>query len=312
MKVLITGAGGFIGQILCPVLEAEGFEVTRVIRGHSIDTSDSIVCEIGVDTDWMSILNGVDVVVHLAARAHVMKDQSSDPLCEFRATNVEVTQNLALQAAKAGVYRLIYLSSIKVNGGSTDDEPFTARCAPDPDGPYGISKWEAEAALRKIENDTGLEVVVIRPTLVYGPGVKGNIHSLISAIRKGIPLPLSSVRNKRDLVSVYNICDLIEVCIQNDAAAGRTFLVSDGEPISTTELVHHLAAGVGKPPRLISFPVGLMTLIANILGLGDLTGRLFGNLQVSIEETQEILGWAPPFSVAESFQKMFQEQSLRK
>ncbi len=309
-KVLITGASGFVGQALCPVLEKEGFEVVPAVRSPGPETENDFpnaVTGKTVDakTDWRRELAGVDIVIHLAARVHVMHSSKSDDLENFRDTNVEGTRNLARQAAELGVKRFVYLSSIKVNGERTDDKPFVADQKPNPEDPYAISKWEAERALGNIAEETGLEVVIIRPPLVYGPGVKGNLATLNRVIKKGIPLPLGAVDNRRDFVSIYNLCDLIRVCCLHRRAAGNVFLVSDNESLSSVELIRHLAKGLGRSARLFSVPVGALKFVAGLLGKAGQAERLTGNLQVDISRTQEVLDWKPPLTVAESFRKMF-------
>ncbi len=312
MRILITGANGFVGQILHSVLEDSGLDIIPVFRtpqpslnkGHS----NAVVGRfIDGKTVWGDELADVDAVIHLAARVHVMDSDGSDDLANFRETNVEGTRNLAIKAARSGVKRFIYLSSIKVNGERTDEEPFSTGQAPKPEDAYAISKLEAEVALREVEKETGMEVVIIRPPLVYGPGVKGNLAALIRLIKKGMPLPLAAVKNRRDLVSIYNLCDLIRVCCLHPAAAGRTFLVCDGESISTAVLIRHIAGGLDLKARLFVVPIWALRLVASVLGKAGKVERLTGNLQIDMSTTQEVLDWKPPLTVIQSFKKMFAE-----
>lgn len=312
MKVLVTGASGFVGKSLCSVLEETGLEVVPVYRSHRSDRIQSNLNAIfnkSIDqtTDWTSDLSDIDVVVHLAARVHTAEGNCLDDLSRFRKINVEGTSNLAKQAAQSGVKRFVFLSSIKVNGERTDEEPFSVNQSPKPEDSYAISKMEAEDALREIEEATGMEVVIIRPPLVYGPDVKGNLMALANIIRKGVPLPLGAIDNRRDLVSIFNLCDLIRVCVLHPAASGGTFLVSDNESISTTELIRYMAKGLHRNARLLPIPVWALRFAAGLIGKTGEVKKLTGNLQLDISSTQKVLNWSPPLSVAESFQKMLTE-----
>jgi len=312
MKVMVTGAGGFIGQKLCSVPEDSEFEIVPVFRTHQPNRGkgirNAVVSNIvDASTDWTNELIDVEVVVHLAARVHVMHGGEAGDLARFREINVEGTRNLAEQAAESGVKRLIYLSSIKVNGEQTNNQPFSADQAPNPEDSYAISKMEAEEALRKIQKTTNMEVVIIRPPLVYGPGVKGNLLALVNMIKKGIPLPLSTVDNRRDLVSIYNLCDLIRVCIRHPAAPGNTFLVSDNESISTNELIRYIAKGLNRHARFFPVPIWALKYLAGLFGKKAKVEKLIGNLQIDMSSTQQVLNWNPPLTVAESFRKMFTE-----
>jgi len=236
-----------------------------------------------------------------------MKDELADPLAEYRLVNVEGTLNLARQAAAAGIKRFIYISSIKVNGESTPlGKPFLSSDIPEPEDPYGVSKREAEQGLMQLAADTGMEVVIIRPPLVYGPGVKGNFATMIKLIDKGLPLPLGAVHNKRSLVGVDNLVDLIIRCIDHPAAANQVFLAGDGEDLSTTELLRGVANAMGKPARLIPVPVGLLQLSATLLGKEAVAQRLLGSLRVDITKTCELLDWRPPYTVEEGLQRCFE------
>jgi UDP-glucose 4-epimerase len=256
------------------------------------------VGEIGAETDWSEALANIDCVIHCAARAHVMRETEENVLETYRAVNVAGTQHLAEQAAALGVQRLIYLSSVKVNGEQTPlGQPFTAQDTPNPQDPYGISKTEAEIQLRHIAQTTGLEVVIIRPPLVYGPGVKANFLSLMHWLDKGYPLPLGAIHNRRSLVALPNLVDLITTCLTHPAAANQTFLVSDNEDLSTTDLIKRLAKALDKPARLLPIPMPLLQSAAQIIGKPDLAQRLCGSLQVDISKTQSLLDWSPPVSV---------------
>jgi nucleoside-diphosphate-sugar epimerase len=245
-------------------------------------------------------LIGVDIVVHLAARVHVMRDSATDPLAEFRRVNVAGTERLALAAATAGVRRFVFLSSVKVNGekgGYNESDP------PAPQDAYGISKHEAELGLRVIAAETGMEVVIIRPPLVYGPGVKANFHVLLWAVARGVPLPLGAIHNRRSLVALDNLVDIIVTCIDHPAAANQTFLVSDGEDLSTTELIRHLARAMGRPARLIPVPASVLMAGATLLGKREVAARLCGSLQVDITKARELLGWLPPITMDEGLRR---------
>ena len=312
MKVMITGAGGFLGRALCAVLEEAAFEIVPVFRALQPDreksSRNSVVGKvIDATTDWTNELIDIEVVVHMVARVHVMAGGEAGDLGRFRETNVEGVKNLAKQAAQSGVNRFIYLSSIKVNGEQTNDQPFSAAQAPNPEGFYAISKMEAEEVLRKIEKTLNMEVVIIRPPLVYGPGVKGNLLALVNMVRKGIPLPFGAVNNRRDLVSIYNLCDLIRVCIQHPAASGDTLLVSDNESISTTDLIRYIAKGLNRNAHLFPVPIWALKLLAGLFGKKEKVEKLTGNLQIDMSPTQQVLDWHPPLTVAESFRKMFTE-----
>jgi nucleoside-diphosphate-sugar epimerase len=249
-------------------------------------------------TDWTSALQGVDTVIHLAARVHVMKDISVDPLAEFLKVNLHGTENLAQQAARAGVKRLVYASSVKVNGEHTSGgRPFTESDQAAPQDPYGVSKWQAEQALLRIAHETGLEIVVVRPPLVYGPGVKGNFISLLAAIDKGMPLPLAGAHNARSLLYVGNLVDALIACATHPAAAGQTYLVSDGEDVSTAILVEKIAEALGRSSRSFYFPPGLLRAVATLLGRAEQIDRLFGSLRVSDQKLRGELGWVPPYTM---------------
>ena len=262
------------------------------------------VGDLDANTDWSVALFGVSSVVHAAARAHVMKDQSADPLAEFRRVNVAGTLNLAQQAALAGVKRFVFVSSIKVNGEQTKiGQPFTEKDRATPVDAYGISKYEAEVGLRRIAKETGMEVVIIRPVLVYGPGVKGNFLSMMHWLHRGIPLPFGAVNNSRSFVSLDNLVDFIITCLHHPAAANQTFLVSDGEDVSTTQLLQYTASAMGVSSRLIPVPALVIRVAAKLLGKAEVAQRLCGNLQVDVSKACQLLGWVPSISVKEGLRR---------
>ncbi len=301
MQVLVTGANGFVGRSLCLALPDDGHGVLAAVRSLNkqvVGVDQVLITSIGKTTDWSSALQNVDVVVHLAARVHVMNEVAVDALAEFRKVNVEGTLNLANQAAKAGVKRFVFVSSIKVNGEHTlADCPFTANDDANPQDPYGISKHEAEQGLLLIAQQTGMEVVIIRPPLVYGAGVKANFASMMRVVKRGIPLPLGAIHNKRSFVYVGNLVSLIVRCIDHPAAANQVFLVSDGCDLSTTELLQKCAVALGVKARLLPVPQKLLVFSLALLGKRAVAQRLCGNLQVDISKAHSLLGWEPPVSV---------------
>ncbi|MDO3377812.1 UDP-glucose 4-epimerase family protein [Geoalkalibacter halelectricus] len=310
--ILITGATGFVGRGLCSRLKTEGRDFRRAVRRQTPEEDTHAVGDIGPDTSWSEALNGIDTVIHLAARAHIMNESASDPLREFRRVNVDGTLNLARQAAAAGIKRFIFLSTIKVNGEQTlPGLPFTEISPSAPEDPYGISKHEAEQGLAEIARETGMEVVIIRPPLVYGPGVKGNFASMMRWIAKGIPLPLGAIHNQRSLVALDNLVDFIITCLDHPAAANQTFLVADGEDLSTTDLLRRVGQAMGKPARLIPVPVGLLKAGAALLGKQAMAQRLCGNLQVDISKAREVLGWEPPVGVDEGLKRAARERDSK-
>ncbi len=260
-----------------------------------------VVGNLGGDTDWSAALKGIEIIVHLAARVHVMNDSVSDPLAEFRRVNVEGTLNLAQQAVSGGVKRFVFISSIKVNGGNTLlNQPYFADDTPAPVDPYGISKYEAEEGLHSLAMETGLEVVIIRPPLVYGPGVKVNFRSMMQWLNRGLPLPFGAIHNKRSLVALDNLVDLIITCIEHPSAANQTFLAGDGEDLSTTELLRIMGQALGRPARLMPIPERLLEAVAVLLGKRALAQRLCASLQVDISKAKELLGWVPPVKTKEA------------
>jgi nucleoside-diphosphate-sugar epimerase len=305
MKVLVTGARGFVGKSLVLDLRKAQWQVVAAVRNSPKEHDEISVGDIDAETKWLAALQGCDTVIHLAARVHIMRDSATDPLAAFRLVNVEGTLNLARQAVQAGVRRFVFLSSIKVNGESTRPGiPFTANDRPAPDDAYAISKYEAEQGLLALASNTGMEVVIIRPPLVYGPGVKANFRSMMNWLAKGVPLPLGAIHNKRSLVSLDNLVSLIMTCLTEPRAANQVFLVSDGEDLSTTELLRRLAAALGQPARLIPVSAKVLDWGARLFGKGDVARRLCGNLQVDISKTRELLGWEPPITVEEGLRRV--------
>ncbi len=308
LSILVTGASGFIGRSLCIELFQQGHAVRAAVRSTNVELENFdcvMVDSIDGGTEWSASMRHVAVVIHLAARVHVMNDHAIDPLAEFRKVNVEGTLNIARQAAQAGVKRFIFMSSIKVNGESTGfGKPFTEQDVANPQDAYSLSKLEAEQGLLKISEQTGMEVVIIRPPLVYGPGVKANFASMVRTVRRGTPLPLGAIHNKRSFVYVGNLVSLILRCIDHPAATNQIFLVSDGCDLSTTELLMQCAVALGVKAKLLPIPQRLIEIVATLFGKRAVAQRLCGNLQVDISKAKTLLNWSPPISVSEGFKLM--------
>jgi len=302
--ILVTGATGFIGRRLSQILLNADRKVRFAVRDKSrikipfVNQCAVEISEIDSCTSWQSILAGVRTVVHLAARAHVLHDTSRDPLAEFLSVNVDGTVNLARQAINAGVERFVFISSIGVNG-NISITPFTEGDPPDPQEPYAISKWEAEKRLQEITSKSEMEITIIRPPLVCGPDAPGNFGNLLRWVNRGVPLPLGAIYNRRSLVVLDNLVDFILTCIDHPAAANQTFLVSDGEDISTTELLYRSGRAMGRSTRLIPVPMFLLKPAAMMFGEKDMVQRLCGSLQVDISKAREVLNWVPPISLNE-------------
>jgi UDP-glucose 4-epimerase len=310
-KILVTGANGFVGSQLCPYLQSQGYSVRAAMRQSQPAwkvCEPVIIGDISARSDWQQALQGVDTVIHLAGRAHVMRESTDDPLSLFRQVNVQGSLQLAEQAVAARVRRFIYLSSIKVNGESSSAKPLTAEDPAKPEDAYGQSKWEAEQALRACLAVSDTELVIVRPVLVYGPGVKGNLQSLVKWIRKGVPLPLAGVENQRSLLGIDNLLDFLHLCIEHPAADGEVFLLADGEDLSTPQLIRLLADAMGVTAKLFPVPELLLRLIGRLSGRSAAIDRLCGDLQVDIEKNRTLLDWRPKRSVAASFRDMVRQR----
>ncbi len=307
LVVLVTGASGFVGSALVARLATEQrFAVRGTVRAAEARVPPGVErVAIGNLADGTGIepaLESTEVVVHLAARAHILHDAARDPLAEFRRVNVAGTVNLARTAAAAGVKRFVFISSLKVHGESGG---FRETDTPVPEDAYGTSKHEAERGLRTIGRETGMEIVIVRPPLVYGPGVKANFLALANAVRRGFPLPFGAVRNRRSLVALDNLNEFVTTCIVHPAAANETFLVSDGEDLSTPELIRRIARAMDRTPRLVPVPPGLLAAAARVVGRRDLARRLLGSLWVDITKSRRVLGWNPPVDVDEGLRRVF-------
>jgi nucleoside-diphosphate-sugar epimerase len=311
MNILVTGANGFVGKTLCSKLVAKEYSISGAVMTTAFKTdlppgvNGITVGDIGSETDWKEALDEIDTVVHLAARVHIMNDNVNNPLVEFRKVNTAGTLNLAKQAAAAGVKRFVFISSIKVNGEQTDKTKdgipdfFSEHDVPDPQDPYAVSKWEAEEGLKVIAKETGLELIVIRPPLVYGIGVKANLQSLIKLVCSNIPLPLGLVHNKRSFIALDNLVSFIIHCLDHPRAANETFLISDDDDVSTTELLRNIAQAYGKRLFLLPVPVGLLSFFTKLLGKQALADRLFGSLQIDSSKAKDLLGWKPVVSMVQ-------------
>lgn len=305
--ILLTGATGFVGRQVAARFIADGTPLRVAVRDRDrapAGASVYSIADLAGPVDWNPALAGVETVIHMAARVHVMHEEARDPLAAYRAVNRDATLALARAACTAGVKRFLYISSIKVNGERTDGRPFTVDDLPHPADPYGISKWEAEEGLRALAKETGLGVVVIRPPLVHGLGAGGNLARLFALVERGLPIPLGAIHNRRTMIGVRNLADLIVVASTHPQAAGRLLLAGDGESVSTPELVALLAAGLGRPARLLSVPIGLLKLGGVLTGRGSEIERLVGSLEVDITGTRAALGWVPPVSLAEGLAEM--------
>jgi nucleoside-diphosphate-sugar epimerase len=307
-SVLVTGAGGFVGGFTVSALLAAGWDVRGTAR--AIDGAGAVpmfavadLGDMGVD-DWLPILAGVDVVVHLAGRAHVLNEVAVDPLGEFRRVNTEGSKVLMRAAIDSGVKRLVFVSSIGVNGDVTDEKGFSEESAVAPHKDYAVSKYEAELALQELAEGSGIELVIVRPPLVYGVGVKGNFARLLELVAKGLPLPLGLTNNRRTLVAVENLASFLVCCAGHPRAAGEVFLVADNEGLSTGDLVRCLGKGMGRAPFLLPVPSGLALIVARVMGKNDLYRQLFGSLVVRNDKAKNVLGWAPVGSTRDGLVKV--------
>ena len=306
-RLLVTGASGFVGRAVVQRAAGKGLALRvatrQTVSGWPAGVENVPGLELAPGTDWSEALAGITEVVHCAARVHVMHDTAADPMAEFRMVNTAASLNFARQAAAEGVRRFVFLSTIFVNGVETCGTPYCAEDRAAPRSPYAVSKLEAEEGLRQIAGETGMELAIIRPPLVYGPGVRGNFARLMRALERGMPLPLGAVTNRRSLVALDNLVDLILTCAQHPAAANQTFLVSDGEDLSTTELLRRTSQALGRPARLLPISGAALRVAATALGKRELAQRLFGSLQVDIAKTRSLLGWAPLVSVDEGLRQ---------
>ncbi len=300
-RVLVTGASGFVGRAVVAHFLAQGWAVRASSRSPGLAWPAGVEASpIGDTLDaqaWRASVADVDSVVHCAARVHVLREQAADPLSDFRRANVQATQALAQAALGAGVRRFVFVSSVGVNGAQTGRRPFRADDPPAPHSPYAQSKLEAERALHALTQGQTLQAVVVRPPLVYGPGAPGNFARMLGALRRGLPLPLGAIANRRSLVAIDNLTSLLHACATHPQAAGHTFMVSDGEDLSTTQLLQRLGQALGRPARLIPVPATMLRAAAAMLGRSDLARQLTGSLQVDISATQQVLGWSPPQSL---------------
>jgi nucleoside-diphosphate-sugar epimerase len=309
-RILVTGATGFIGSQLCPVLIRAGYELVGAVREIPPDRINYprlvAVGEVGPATDWSQALKQVSKVVHLAGHAHRMHESPEESARLHDRVNNQGTLNLTRQAVEAGVQRLVFLSTAKVNGETSGDRPFSEEDDPHPVGPYAVSKWRAEEGMKEIAGGSSLEIVVIRPPLVYGPGVRANFLALLRAVDRGIPLPLANIENKRSMVGVRNLADMIERCASHPSAAGNVFLVSDESDVSTPNLIHAMAEALGRPARLFPVPIWLIRSAAGLIGWSESLKRLCQSLTVSTAKAREVLQWAPRFSLRDELNRTAQ------
>ena len=308
-KILLTGVTGFVGRALVNEMLRLELTVVAAVRSLSADLPGDVrqyvVGDLLLNTEWSLALNDIDVVIHSAARVHIMDDRVADPLSEFRKVNVDGTLNLARQAAEEGVKRFVFISSIKVNGEITSDGcPFRPDDNINVTDPYGLSKYEAEQGLLALAKSTSIEVVIIRPPLIYGPGVKANFRSLLKWVNRGLPLPFALIQNKKSFIALDNLVNFIIHCVDHPKAANEIFLISDGEDVSTAELLRKIAKAFDKKAILLPIPVSLMKVVAKGLGKEDVANRLFGSLQVDSSKARDLLGWEPVITMDEQLKKI--------
>lgn len=307
-NILITGATGFVGRQLVTELLVQKFSVFAIVRDEGavvpIGATKIIKGDLTTIKDWLPVLQNIDIVIHLAGRAHIVDDSVADPLAEFRKVNTKASLKLAKQAAEAGVKRFVFISSVKVNGEITClDKPFKPDDHFVPDDPYGLSKYEAEQGVMALAKETDMEVVIIRPPLVYGSGVRANFASMIRWVDKGVPLPFGAIHNKRSLVALDNLVSFIICCMKHPKAANEIFLISDGEDVSTTQLLKKVADALGKKTMLVPIPVELMRWVAKLFAKRGMANRLFSSLQVDSSKAYDLLAWEPMTSMDEQLQK---------
>lgn len=309
MRIVVTGANGFIGRAVCQAAIDRGISVYATTRDPylcAVGITNVVVGALDTQTNWTRALSNVDVVIHLAARVHIMHERTSDPLSEFRRVNTDATRHLAQSAAAQGVKRIVYVSTIKVNGEETHHgQRYTETDSARPQDAYAISKWEAEQALQQVSIDTGLEVTIVRPPLVYGTDVKGNFAHMLRVVKLGLPLPLASVSNQRDLIYLGNFVDALLHCAHHPNAGGQTYLVSDGVAISTPELLRQIGYAMHVTPHLLPCPLSWLTWGGKLLGLSAQLDRLLGSLQIDSSKIRHQLGWQAPFTLEQGLQAMF-------
>lgn len=306
MNILVTGATGFVGQALCQALIDHGHHAIALCRkaNTQLKASEIIYKDLNAFTQFEETLKSIEVVIHLAGRTHVLNDTAENPYQAYAEINIEATKNLALQAAASGVKRFIFLSSVKVNGEISAKNAFNEQSAPSPEDDYGKTKWQAEKELALIAADSDMEFVIIRPPLIYGKGVKANFNNLISICQTRLPLPFGAIHNKRSLVYIENLIDFIMLCTTHPKAANQTFLISDDEDVSTTELIRTIRQALKVPSLLIPLPQSWIMTILKLIGRKSLATRLCGSLQVDISKAKSLLGWKPPYTFKQAIHKM--------
>jgi nucleoside-diphosphate-sugar epimerase len=305
MKLAVTGADGFVGTVLCRSAEAEGHEVVRVVRRAKAGRTGVLaIGEIDGRTDWHGALRGCETVIHLAARVHVMRERARDPLAAFRSVNVDGARRLAQAAAAQGIRRLLVVSTIKVLGERTTGTPLGPNNEPAPADPYAQSKLEGEIAVQEVSCATGLETVIVRPPLVSGPGVGGNLRRIMGLVQRGVPLPFKGIENRRSLVSVHNLASVLLQAAREPGAAGQKLLVADQPALSTADLVRLIAHSMGRRPLLWSVPPGLLRFAGRMVGRGEEVERLVSSLEVDDRETRTLLRWTPPWTTEEGIRAM--------
>lgn len=310
MNILITGATGFLGQSLLTHLISQGHSVTAISRhpNQNLHACKTIICDLNSLVDFEDVIVGSDIVIHLAGRAHILNETSEDPYQAYAEINVKATKNLALLASKSGIKRFVFLSSVKVNGEKTTALSFNETNAPNPQDDYGKTKLEAEHALSEIATKTQMQVVIIRPPLIYGKGVKANFKNLIKLCQSKLPLPFGAIHNKRSMVYIGNLIDFITLCITHPNATNETFLISDDEDVSTSTLIRTIRATLGLPSLLLPIPQSWIVFMLHLIGKKSLAMRLCGNLQVDITKAKTLLGWKPPFTFEQGIQNTIQEK----